>query len=116
VLRQESGGFWQLSLETEGISDVDVSIEIESRIPLIGNWAEQFLEHARKSGRYFASFDAELDWPRREVLLALKARQRTISIHSWYAFTHMQKPSDFRYRILLGRPNEIRRDLRQAAQ
>lgn len=100
--------------DKERLGDVDVAVDIASRIPLQGNWAEQFLKHARESGRYFGTFDAELDWPRREVLLALKARKRTISIHSWYSFTYMDKTPGFRYQVLLGDEREIRRDLNQA--
>jgi DNA-binding MarR family transcriptional regulator len=108
--------FGSFLTDTDRLGDVDVAIEIVPRIPLKGKWAQEFLEHARSSGRRFDSFDAELDWPRREVLLALKAKKRSISVHSWFSFTQMEKARDFRYEVLLGDPEEIRRDLEQAAR
>jgi len=98
------------------LSDVDVGIEMKYRPGLNAKDWDVFREHARKSGRAFSSLQKELDWPRREVLLALKAHRRTISIHSWYSFTYMDRASDFRYEVLLGNPQEIRRDLEKAAR
>jgi hypothetical protein len=69
------------------LGDVDVAADFEYRIPLKGNWWEIFQKHARNSGRHFRSLEDEIDWPRREVILALKARKRSLSIlclANWY--------------------------------
>jgi len=96
------------------IGDVDVAVDIQPRRLLGRNWVERTLEYARNSGRSFSSFEAELDWPRKEIQLLLKARKRAISIQSWYSFTHMRKPNGFRYGVLHGDSEEIQRDLKAA--
>jgi predicted nucleotidyltransferase len=95
----------------ERLGDVDVAIDLESRIPLKGNWVELFRQHAWSSGHTFRTFDEEIDWPPREVILALKARKRSISIHSWFAFIEMEKPPSFEYKVLLGNTSQIRGEL-----
>lgn len=95
----------------ERLGDVDLAVDLKPRIALEGTWWEVFQQHAVNSGRYFQSYDHEIDWPRREVMLALKARKRSISIQSWFSFVEMEKPSDFRYKILLGNAREIRCEL-----
>ena len=47
-----------------------------------------------------------------EVILALKARRRTISVQPWSSFIAMEKDTDFRYRILLGDAESIRAELK----
>jgi hypothetical protein len=43
-------------------------------------------------------------WPRTEVLLFLKARSRTLSLHEWDQVTRM---ADVRYRVLWGDSERI---------
>ncbi len=74
--------FGSLLRSDERVGDVDVAVDLKPRIPLDGNWVEIFQQHARNSGRSFRTFEEEFDWPRREVMLALKARKRSISIQS----------------------------------
>lgn len=76
---------------------------------------EVFQHHAEKSGRSFATFEDAIDWPRRELLLFLKSRKRSVSIQSWFSFVQMEKPKGFRYRVLLGDEKEIARELKEAA-
>jgi predicted transcriptional regulator len=97
------GGFLRRG---ERLGDVDVAVDLKPRIPLRGNCWEVFQQHALNSGRYFASFDDEIDWPRREVMLALKARKRSISIQPWFPFIQMEKSPDFRYKVLPTRQSE----------
>lgn len=47
-----------------------------------------------------------------EVLLFLKNRKRTLSLHTMNDFVTMEKPSDFSYKILLGDPERISAKLR----
>jgi DNA-binding MarR family transcriptional regulator len=96
------------------LGDVDVAVDLQYRIPLKGKWWQIFQKHASNSGRHFPSFEEEIDWPRREVILALKARKRSMSIQSWFCFIEMEKPPSFQYKVLLGNVEEVRRDLERA--
>jgi len=75
----------------EDLGDVDIAVDLQPRISMDkeGNWIDVFREHAWLSGRSFSTFEAEVDWPRREVLFALKSRKRSISIQSWISFVEM---------------------------
>lgn len=68
----------------ECINDIDIAIELANR------WQDfdkhQALHDARvheatRNGRRFGNISEELSWPEREVLLALKGRSRSISLH-----------------------------------
>jgi hypothetical protein len=100
----------------ERLGDVDVSVDLKSRVEFDKNhkWVEIFRQHAWSSGRRFSTFDEEIFWPRREVLLTLKSRKRSISIESWSSFVEMEKPKNFRYKVLFGDVNEVRRELARA--
>lgn len=100
---------------TVRLGDVDIAVDLQPRVPLRGDWVEAFQNHAEKSGRSFATFEDAIDWPRREVLLFLKSRKRSVSIQSWFSFVQMEKPKGFRYRVLLGDEKEIARELKEAA-
>lgn len=86
------------------LGDVDVAVDLRPRIPLDekGDWVKTFREHAWNSGRSFSTFEEEVDWPRREVLLALKSRKRSISIQPWLSFVEMSKAPDFQFKVLIG--------------
>jgi len=98
------------------LGDVDVAVGLKSRVVFDEKhkWIEIFQQHAWESGKSFSTWDDEIDWPRREVLLVLKSRKRSISIQSWFSFVEMEKARNFRYRVLLGDANEIRRELADA--
>lgn len=103
-------------LEGQGrLGDVDLAVDLQPRIPLKGDWVQVFQKHAENSGRQFATFEDAIDWPRREILLVLKARKRSISIQSWFSFVEMEKLPGFQYEVLLGNATEIRRELDLAA-
>ena len=103
--------------QIERLGDIDVAVNLQSRIGLDKKheWVEIFQKHAWESGRTFSGFEAVFDWPRQEVLLMLKARKRSISIQSWYSFVEMEKPANFRYKVLLGDANQIRRELAKSS-
>ncbi|MGP8250489.1 MAG: hypothetical protein ACLQHF_00545 [Terracidiphilus sp.] len=100
----------------ERIGDVDVAVDLKSRVEFDKNhkWVEIFRQHAWSSGRNFSTFDEEIFWPRREVLLTLKSRKRSISIESWFSFVEMEKPKNFRYKVLFGDADEVRCELARA--
>jgi predicted nucleotidyltransferase len=98
------------------LGDVDVAVDLRSRVVLDPKhkWVELFQKHAWDSGRSFSSFEEEIFWPRQEVLLVLKSRKRAISIQPWHSFVEMEKAKKFRYKVLLGDANEVRRELAAA--
>ena len=71
------------------INDIDIAVELvwkENHPKIKGkNKADVAVEHARnaaKKGRRFSTYLDELCWPDHEVKLFLKARSRTISLHT----------------------------------
>ncbi len=98
------------------LGDVDVAVDLKSRVTFDKEhiWVELFRRHARASGRSFSTFYEEIFWPRREVVLMLKSRKRSISIQPWFSFVEMEKPKNFRYKVLLGNADEVRRELAKA--
>ena len=100
--------------DTDRLGDVDLAVELDYRVPRDRDLWKVVQEYARDSGRNFPTFVAEQAWPIHEVKLALKARKRTLRIESWYSFTQMEKTSDFRYKVLLGDEEVIRRELEEA--
>ena len=100
----------------EDLGDVDVAVDLESRVPIerSRNWVEIFRQHASASGREFSTFDSEIDWPRQEVILVFKSRKRSISIQSWFSFLELAKTSNLRSKVLFGDANEIRAEVAAA--
>jgi predicted nucleotidyltransferase len=91
------------------LSDVDIAVDFEAKWDRGNTSQEEFLALTNKrvtvaqaNGRVFSSFDGTLDWPRREVMLHLKARTKGLSIHELYDFIGMKKDSNFAYKVLLG--------------
>lgn len=107
------GSFLQ---RVDRLGDVDVAVDLESRVAFNKEhkWVDLFRQHALDSGRSFSTFDEEILWPRQEVLLELKSRKRSISIQSWFSFVEMEKTKNFRYKVLFGDANEVRRELSKA--
>ncbi len=71
------------------INDIDIAVELawkENHPKVKGeNKADIAVEHARnaaRKGRRFSTYVDELCWPDQEVKLFLKARSRTISLHT----------------------------------
>ena len=69
---------------SERINDIDVAVE------LIHRWQDldkhralhdAHIREAMRNGRRFGNISEEVSWPETEVLLALKARSRAISLH-----------------------------------
>jgi predicted nucleotidyltransferase len=86
----------------ERLGDVDVAIELSSRLEDPNKRSEAHLRYAEASGRQFGSFIDQLYWAELEIYQALKARQRTLSIQPWHSFIGMEKRRDFQYKVLLG--------------
>jgi len=93
------------------LGDLDLAVQLKSRIANAEQRVTKELEYARSSGRSFSRFIDQLTWAHDEVMLALKARKRTISVQPWSSFVGMEKDSDFRYNVLLGDAESIRAEL-----
>ncbi len=94
------------------LGDLDLAVQLKSRIADAEQRVTKELEHAGSSGRSFSRFIDQLTWAHDEVMLALKARKRTISVQPWSSFIGMEKDTDFRYRVLLGDAESIRAELK----
>jgi hypothetical protein len=62
------------------LGDLDVSLTFYRKNPG-DDFVEQCRRAARRSGRHFGSYFDELFWPEKQVLLYLKQRSRTYSLH-----------------------------------
>jgi predicted nucleotidyltransferase len=96
------------------LGDVDIAVRLKSRITDNEQRVAREREHARRSGRSFSRFIDELTWAHDEVMLALKARKRTISIQPWYSFVGMEKELGFQYKVIIGDADKIAQELRDA--
>ncbi len=66
---------------------------------------------AQAKGRRFPNIVEYLYWPGREVMLHLKARTRSLSLHLMDDFVHMRKDNNFAYEILIGNADKIAEQL-----
>ena len=97
--------------DAPNFGDVDIAVRLRSRITDNEQRVAREIEHAHKSGRSFSRFIDELTWAQDEVMLALKARKRTVSVQPWYSFVGMEKKEDFRYKVIMGDADTIAGDL-----
>ena len=89
------------------LGDVDVAIDLKPRIsdPIRRRQlCDQRRSIAQKQGRAFASATSWALWPRDEVLIQLKARSRSLSLHGFDQLTQLENLS---YRVLVGDANLI---------
>jgi predicted nucleotidyltransferase len=100
----------------ERLGDVDVAIELSSRIEDPNKRAEAHLRYAQESGRQFGNFVDQLYWAESEIYQVLKARRRTLSIQPWHSFVGMEKRKDFQYEVILGDADKITSDLASAQE
>ncbi len=97
--------FGSMLSNAERLGDVDVAIDLQPRIsdPIHRHMlCERRRRLAEKQGRTFSSMVRRALWPRDEVLLQLKARSRSLSLHG---FDQFQGMGDFCYRVLIGDSN-----------
>ena len=98
----------------ERIGDLDLAVELEPKKTPKGPIAlhRMYADHFEKSGRAYRYVGCEYDWAQREVLLFLKNRKRTLSLHTMSDFVAMEKTRGFSYKILVGDPDLISAKLR----
>jgi len=91
--------------DSERLGDVDFGIELTWRE------ADEKKHHtliwdrvhaARSGGRHFANITDEVSWCQEEILLLLKSRKRSISIHHLVELKELAREKPLRYRVLLG--------------
>jgi hypothetical protein len=108
VYRVESAVlFGSMLSAVDRLGDVDIAIELQPRITDKAEFQRMCVARQRaaeEQGRYFSSTFDWVMWPRAEVLLFLKARSRTLSLHEWDQVTRMV---DVRYRVLWGDSGRI---------
>lgn len=98
--------------DTARLGDVDIAVRVDSRIVDNDRRVDQELQHARNSDRSFPRFIDQLTWAHHEVMLALKARKRTVSIQAWDSFVRMTKNPEFRYSVPFGDSEGLRAELK----
>jgi hypothetical protein len=77
-------------------------VELEKNceaFPEIDGWTAAVLARARASGRVLSSYAQMLDYPHREVLLLLKARNRYITFHRESLFEGLKTPARMLYEL-----------------
>jgi predicted nucleotidyltransferase len=95
-------------------ADVDLAIEVERKISDGKKFHEACWKHLFDSGRACQRIGYEFDFPREEVLVFLRQRKRTLSLHSMHDFIDMKKHHNFSYQVLFGDKDKIARDLSRA--
>jgi hypothetical protein len=89
------------------LGDVDVAIDLQPRIsdPIQRRQiCDRRRRLAQEQGRAFATATSWALWPRNEVLLQLKARSRSLSLHGFDQLTQLE---NLYYRVLVGNANLI---------
>ena len=84
------------------LGDVDVAIDLRPRVSDSARFRRQcdLRRHlAEGRGRAFPTVIEWATWPRKEVVLQLKARSRSLSLHG---FDQLMEMENLRYRILVG--------------
>jgi hypothetical protein len=89
------------------LGDVDVAIDLRPRISDSTKFRQQCDRRrhlAEERGRAFPTVFEWATWPQKEVVLLLKARSRSLSLHE---FDQVMGMKNLRYRILVGDANSI---------
>jgi len=94
-------------------ADVDLAIDVERKISDFTKFHEACWKHLNDSGREYRRIGYEFDFPRDEVLVFLRQRKRTLSLHTLHDFIGMEKHENFSYEVLFGDKNAISQILGQ---
>jgi predicted nucleotidyltransferase len=99
--------FGSMLSSAERLGDVDLAIELKPAI--LGD--EEFDERcnvrrraAQADGKRFTSTFEWVTWPQKEIILFLKSRSRTLSLHDLHDLTSM---NDIQCRVLLGNSRRL---------
>jgi predicted nucleotidyltransferase len=97
--------------QNDRLGDLDVAIQLETRIADPSERPRSALQYAAESGRRFKNFTERLYWAQSEIFQILKNRQRTIRIEPWDSFLGMQKDPEFRYKVVIVDEKEVTNDI-----
>jgi len=99
--------FGSMLTDTERLGDVDVAIRLEPKVSedeAHEQWCMARRKAAEAKGRNFYGVLDWAMWPTQEILLQLKARSGSLSLHD---FSEVEKMPNVRYRVLLGDSQQI---------
>jgi hypothetical protein len=99
--------FGSILSSVDRLGDVDVAVDLQPTISeprKFKQLCDRRRSLAQEEGRAFSTTASWVMWPRNEVLLQLKARSRSLSLHGFDQFKGM---GSFCYRVLIGDPNLI---------
>jgi predicted nucleotidyltransferase len=89
------------------LGDVDVAIDLQPRVTEVASFRRQCdlrRYAAEEQGRTFQTVFDWAMWPRMEIMLRLKARSRSLSLHE---FDQVMQMDNLHYRVLIGDPDRI---------
>jgi hypothetical protein len=81
VERLKVFGSYLSDKDTMGDLDIGFKLSRRHKAGIFTKHNQQRIYMAKANGRRFINFTDELEWPRREVILLLKARKRGLSLH-----------------------------------
>jgi len=99
--------FGSILSHAERLGDVDIAISLEAKVSdtnAYQAWAMARRDKAEAAGRHFHTLFESGTWPRQEVLLQIKARSRSLSLHE---LEQMPTTPNLCYRVLLGDPQQL---------
>jgi len=99
--------FGSMLSNADRLGDVDVAIDLQRRILDSAKFRQQCdrrRQLAEEEGRAFWTSVDWATWPEKEVVLELKARTRSLSLHG---FDQLMEMENLRYRILIGDASAI---------
>jgi hypothetical protein len=99
--------FGSMLSRMDRLGDVDVAIDLRPRISDSAKFRQQCDRRrhlAEEQGRAFPTVFEWATWPQKEVVLRLKARSRSLSLHE---FDQVMGMKNLRYRILVGDASSI---------
>jgi hypothetical protein len=99
--------FGSMLSSSDRFGDVDIAVDLQPSISeprKFKQLCDRRRSLAQEKGRAFSTVASWVMWPRNEVLLQLKARSRSLSLHGFDQFKGMES---FCYRVLIGDPNLI---------
>ena len=99
--------FGSMLSSMERLGDVDVAIELQPKVTektQFRQLCDARRHTAQERGRsFYTSFDWAI-WPRMEIILQIKSRSRSLSLHEFDQLTQME---NVQYRVLVGDPKRI---------
>jgi hypothetical protein len=100
--------------DREDLGDVDFAIQLTPRLDdfnAFHHLCQSKIQEAFDQGRTFRNITSEVLWPRNEIRMFLRARRRSISIHTVDELASLAQDKALLYRVLLGDRAVIREQL-----